>query len=362
MTEEFLHFIDPVVNYINQHRGDFLIGLGIIILSSVFLALMKVLVVKRLKILTKRTRTKADDYAIEALERIPTTFFIFLAIYLGLLTVQLPENLKKASDIFIIIVFTYYLARFLQKIINYSTARIIQARKEAGLAHEASVVRLASMFVKATIWAVAALFILSNFNVNITSILAGLGIGGVAFALIIQNIVGDLFSSLSIYIDKPFQVGDFIEVGEDSGEVQKIGIRSTRILTLEGDELTISNKELTDIRIRNWERLQRRRHTFHLQFSYQNNPQVLRHVPDLLKKIINSYKLAEFSRAHLEEFGDYSLKYEVVYYVNSHKFMDFIETKQKINLKILEALARERIELAYPTQDIYLKTPAKNIS
>jgi small-conductance mechanosensitive channel len=201
---------------------------------------------------------------------------------------------------------------------------------------------------------VAGIFIMSNLGFDVTSLVAGLGIGGIAVALALQSVLSDVFSSFSIYFDKPFQAGDFIIVGQHMGIVKHIGIKSTRIQTLQGEELIISNKELTSARVQNFKKMEKRRITFTFGVTYQTPVKKLKKIPEMVKEIVAKIELADLDRVHFRKYGDFSLNFEVVYYVKIPDYGKYMDTQQEINLALKERFEKEGIEFAYPTQTIFL--------
>jgi small-conductance mechanosensitive channel len=167
--------------------------------------------------------------------------------------------------------------------------------------------------------------------------------------------LADIFASFSIHFDKPFKVGDFIIIGNDMGTVKKIGIKSTRITTLEGDELVVSNRDLTETRVHNYKRMRKRRVSFELGVEYSTPVKKLKKIPKIVEGIIKGIDLLEFDRAHFKNFGDFSLNFEVVYYLKSKDYNVYMDKQQEINLKIKEKFDKERIKIAFPTQQIFLK-------
>ena len=202
---------------------------------------------------------------------------------------------------------------------------------------------------------IAFLLVLSNLGYDISSLLAGVGISGIAIAFALRSILEDLFSAFSIYFDKPFEPGDFIEVGKDRGTVQSIGLKSTRLKTLEGEELVISNKELTKSRVHNYKKMKKRRRTFEFGVTYDTNTKTLREIQNIVKQIIKDIDKIEFDRVYFTEFGDSSLKFKAVYYVNSPEFEEALAAQQEINLQLHKKFKEENIEMAFPTQTIHLE-------
>jgi small-conductance mechanosensitive channel len=208
--------------------------------------------------------------------------------------------------------------------------------------------------MRGLLWVFAALLILSNLGYDITALMAGLGIGGIAIALALQNVLEDIFSSLSIYFDKPFVVGDFIILGDDLGEVQKIGIKTTRIKHLQGQELVVSNKELTSTRIHNYGKMKKRRVVFDFGVVYDTPVKKLKKIPDIIKNVVESAGPTTFDRAHFKKFWESSLNFEVVYYITGSDYNAYMDIQESINLAIMEEFESMGVEFAYPTQTVYL--------
>jgi small-conductance mechanosensitive channel len=206
--------------------------------------------------------------------------------------------------------------------------------------------------IRLVLWTVVILVILDNLGVEITALVAGLGIGGVAVALATQNILGDLFASLSIVLDKPFVVGDFLSIGEYLGSVEKVGLKTTRLRSLSGEQLIFSNNDLLNSRIRNFGRMFERRVVFALGVTYETPADKLRLIPVILREAIEAQDKVRFDRAHFQKYGDSALIFETVYYVLSPDYNYYMDLQQTINLIIFERFAKEGIEFAYPTQTV----------
>ena len=208
--------------------------------------------------------------------------------------------------------------------------------------------------VNAAIFLFAFLIILDVFDVNLSGAVVGLGVGGIAIAFALQNVLSDVFSAFSIYFDRPFEIGDFIIVGDYAGTVKKIGIKSTRVQLLQGEELVLANSVLTTTSVRNFKKLRKRRIIFHFGVTYDTPIEKLKKIPDMVRKIVDGNELATVDRIHFKEFGDFSLNFEIVYYMNSKDYAKYMDTQQEINFAIKEAFEKEGIEMAFPTQTIFL--------
>jgi small-conductance mechanosensitive channel len=202
------------------------------------------------------------------------------------------------------------------------------------------------------------LLVLDNLGVNITALVAGLGVGGVAVALAVQTILSDLLSSLSIALDKPFVIGDFLMVGDMLGSVEYVGLKTTRLRSLSGEQLVFSNTDLLGSRIRNFGRMYERRVAFNLGVTYQTTREQIRKVPAIIREAIETQDRTRFDRSHFKEYGAYSLNFESVYYINGPDYNQYMDIQQAINLTIHEGFEREGIDFAYPTQTLVLQQAA----
>jgi small-conductance mechanosensitive channel len=205
------------------------------------------------------------------------------------------------------------------------------------------------------LWALLTLVALGNLGVDITALVAGLGVGGVAVALATQNILGDVFASVSILLDKPFVPGDFVIIDDYMGTVENIGIKTTRIRSLGGEQIVFSNADLLRSRLRNYKRMAERRVVFRLGVVYQTTPETLKHVPDILREIVEAQDGTRFDRSHFVSYGDFALVFETVYYVVSPDYNRYMDINQAINLEIARRFADTGIEFAYPTQTLLVQ-------
>jgi len=209
------------------------------------------------------------------------------------------------------------------------------------------------------LWIIAFIFLLDNFGFNISTLVAGLGVSGIAVAIAAQGILGDLFNYFVIFFDRPFELGDFIIFDDKLGSIEKIGIKTTRIRALSGEQLIISNSNLVNARVHNYKRMERRRVVFRIGVTYQTPLEKLKAIPDMIRGFIESIEDTQFDRSHFQGYGDFALTFETVYYVLTPDYAKYMDIQQEINLKIYEAFEHEGIEFAYPTQTIYIETPGK---
>ena len=327
---------------------------AVVIFLGVLLALkiFKTVIISRLKKLSQKTKTQLDDLFISAIQKITSPFYLIIALYSGSFALTLPPLADKIIYYVFLIGVVYYVIRFLENLINYGVKVLVESKEgQEGM----GIIKLGGAILKIALWAGAIVLLLSNMGYNVTSLVAGLGIGGIAVALAVQSILGDLFSSLTIFLDKPFKIGDFIAVGDNFGTVQKVGIKTSRIELLQGEELVIANSDLTNSRIRNFGPMKTRRVVFTLGVVYGTAPETLEKIPETLKNIIEKEEGTEIERIHFKEFGDSALIFEVAFYINSPDYYEYMDTRQKINLEITKKFGKEGIEMAFPTQTIHLK-------
>ncbi|MBI4014542.1 MAG: mechanosensitive ion channel family protein [Candidatus Aenigmarchaeota archaeon] len=333
---------------------DYVVTLVVFAVSLAAMHLFKAIALSGMKNMAKITPGRLDDILIDSLNRISMRFFTLLSAYIALGFMETPAPLTSAFFYSILIFGTYYSVKTLQALVSYGTQKMAEERKRDGDG-DVSVIELAGGVIGASLWIIAAFFVLQSLGYDITPALAGLGIGGIAIAFALQNVLSDIFASFSIYFDRPFRVGDFIVIGNDMGTVKRIGIKSTRIQTLQGQELIVSNKELTETRVHNFKTMEKRRVEFTFGVTYGTPTKKLEKMPAGIRKIVSSVDGAEFDRAHFRKFGDSALLFEVVYYVKSPDYSRYVDVHEKINLALKNMLEEEGVELAFPTQTLYVK-------
>ena len=291
-------------------------------------------------------------------------WFLFgLAFYASTLVVVLPDRTLAVVRALAAIVLILQAAIWGNVLIVFGITRY-QAENRVQDAAAVTTMSALAFLGKLALWTVALLLILDNMGLDVTALIAGLGVGGIAVALAAQNILGDLFASLSIVMDKPFVLGDFIIVGDYMGTVENIGLKTTRVRSLSGEQLVFPNSDLLGSRIRNFKRMQERRIVFTIGVTYETSLENLRAIPELIKDAIAAQENTRFDRAHFKGFGDSALTYEAVYFMTLPDYTIYMDVQQQINFKLLEQFASRGIEFAYPTQTIYLgqtdQNPAAN--
>lgn len=307
---------------------------------------------RRLCSLSQKTANVVDDLLAAALKSTKRFVLLVASIWGGAQFLDLGSA-KMYVDYALLIAVVFQIAVWSNRMVSAYIVFYTDARREENPA-AVSVVQGVSFLVRLVIWSIALLLIIDNLGYDVTALVAGLGISGIAVALALQNILGDLFASLSIVLDKPFVIGDFIIVGDLLGVVEKIGLKTTRVRSLSGEQLIFSNADLLNSRIRNFKRMQERRVAFGFGVLYQTTPDQLEAIPPLVREIIESREGARFDRAHFKSFGESSFDFEVVYYINTPDFNAYMDCQQAINLGICRGFAERGIEFAYPTRTIYM--------
>ena len=301
-----------------------------------------------------KTKTTLDDEILRNVKAPVVLFAILVGAYYALnsLTFTGPYS-EQLSAIFIIseiLLVTFTITRVTNVLTKWYAAK----SAERGKRISNHLLFILKKLIQIVVYIFAFLAILVVFRIDLSGVVVGLGVGGIAIALALQNILSDVFSAFSIYFDRPFEIGDFIVVGSYSGTVSKIGIKSTRVQLLQGEELVISNKELTTASVRNFRKLKKRRITFTIGVTYDTPLIKLRKIPEMISEIIKNMQLTEFESIHFAEFGDFSLKFVVVYYMKVADYRKYMDTQQEINFAIKEVFEREGIKMAFPTHTVFL--------
>ena len=326
-------------------------------LTALFWVIRMVLL-QRAKALSKKTKGHFDDVIVKAIDGISAWVYTLVAFYVALQFFTLPQTLD------LIITGIFYMSIVWQAIavigcfVEYFAAKFLEkdldgdGEIDPGSVTASDMIKLISQIV---LWVLGIIFVLSNIGIEVTSLVAGLGIGGIAIAFALQGVLSDLFASFSIYFDKPFRIGDFIVIGTDSGTVEKIGIKSTRIKTLQGEELVVSNAELTTARVQNFKKMNERRIVSQFGITYETPQELVQEVDDIVRGIFESITESRLDRVHFTSFADSALIFELVYFIESSNYGEYLDKQEQFNFELMRQFAEKGIEFAYPTQTIYSK-------
>lgn len=335
---------------------DWLIAVGAGLLAIAVLRSLQALTRQRLARLAARSDTRWDDYVVKLISATRLLFWIVAGVLIGSLLLDVPQSLQHGINITFVIALLIQAGLWAGVLIDCVLDDYRKKSREENPA-QVTTLGLIGLAGQVAVWSLVVLLILDNLGVDITALVAGLGIGGVAVALAVQNILGDLFASLSIVLDKPFVVGDFLMVGDFLGSVEKVGLKTTRLRSLSGEQLVFSNTDLLGSRIRNFGRMFERRVVFNLGVTYDTPRDRLQRIPGIVRNAVESQKAARFDRSHFSQYGDYSLNFESVYYVLTADYNRYMDVQQNIYYAIHEEFERAGIEFAYPSQTLYVVSP-----
>ena len=332
--------------------ADYLKVLGAVVGGVIVLRILKFFVVRRIAAWAKKTDAPIDDVFVKSISKplLPLLYLGTVYFAMGCLTIQ--PDAARVIEIVAKILLTILGARLIIAIL-VNTIKYYWLAREENETRERTV-RALIPIIKIAVWIVAVIFLFDNLGFKVTTVVAGLGIGGVAVALAGQAVLKDLFGYFSILFDRPFEIGDFIAVGDKMGTVERIGIKTTRLRSISGEQLIFSNADLTDSRVQNYKRMERRRVAFNIGVTYQTPPKKLEEIPGIVEKIIADVEYADFDRAHFHSYGDFSLVYEIVYFVRGNDYKRYMDVQQRINVAMFDEFTKRKIDFAYPTQTVYL--------
>ncbi len=334
------------------------VALAVFVFVWLVLLIARRFIVRRLqKVASEKEVLLALDVAEDVARATRGWYLFIISVFIGSRLLELGDSVSlwtaRATMIATLLQFGFWLSTGVIKSIQNKRQRDVEESPDGAAAMD-----ILSFLARVTVWSIVLLASLDNLGVDITTMIAGLGVGGIAVALAAQNILGDLFASLSIVLDKPFVVGDFLIIGDFLGSVEKVGIKTTRLRSLSGEQLVFSNNDLLNSRIRNYGRMYERRIVFSIGVTYQTPAAKLKAIPDMIRDAIESQRNVRFDRAHFHKYGDFALIFEIVYHVLSADYAEYMDIQQAVNLKIHDDFARHGIEFAYPTQTLYVNNTA----
>ena len=340
---------------------QWLTAVAALLISVFLLRIIQHLAGRRLAAFATQSATPWDDVLVVLISRTKLLFLIVVSIFLASLFVELPDRIQSFVSNLLIITLLIQSGIWGITII----ATVLDTYRQNALEENRAAVttiNLIGLVIRIALWSIIALLILDNLGVNVTALVAGLGIGGVAVALALQNVLGDLFASLSITFDKPFIIGDFLVVGEHMGSVENVGLKTTRVRSLSGEQLVFSNSDLLNSRIRNYGRMFERRVVFSIGVTYETPREKLRRIPEIIREAVEAQNDTRFDRSHFMKYGDYALMFETVFYVLSSDYNIYMDIQQSIYFAVHERFEQELIEFAYPTQKLFVHKNENEVS
>ena len=328
-------------------------GILIIIFGILIIWIIKHVLLPKLHRFIQNTKLSIDDFFIISIKKQLIPLLYFITFYLSIQHLNINSKIiaiiNKIGFLIVIIVVTRFLTGLILFIIRQ---HLNKNSNDSQKKNAFSVIKTAVTII---FWAIAIILFLDNIGIKITGLITGLGIGGVAVAFAAQALLKDIFSYFSIFLDKPFEIGDFIIIDNFMGTVEYIGIKTTRVKSLSGERLIFPNADLTNSRIRNYKHMEERRIAFTIGITYETPVSDMKVIPDLIKSIIEERDNTRFDRCHFSSYGDFNLLYETVYYVNTNDYNIYMDTQQYINLRIKEEFEKLHIDFAYPTQLLYME-------
>jgi len=340
-------------DWLGPSVDQWLAATAILVVTAIVVRVVLRFSARRVAAWATRTETRIDDVFAAGLKATRVWFSLAVGTLAAVQVLDVPVKVEAGIERAAIVLILLQAALWGHSVIGAALSRIgrPETPDAAALATSASAV---AFVVRVAFWSVIVLLILDNLGFDVTAIVAGLGVGGIAVALAVQNILGDLFASLAIALDKPVVIGDFVVMGDFAGSVEHIGLKTTQLRSISGEQIILANSDLLNSRIRNYKRMQERRVVLVIGVTYETPREKLHVIPGMLREIVVADESARFDRAHLRGFGASSIDFEIVYYVRSPEYNVYMDTQQRVALSIIELFAKHEIEFAYPTQTIHL--------
>jgi len=341
-----------IIDTLSINTGqDYLISLIILVIGSLLFRLLIFLIFKILRKSSKLITEKTLQLIQKTVKKIIIPLGYFAILYLSLERLTVGNVLTQIFRYGTIVVFTYFGIRTLNFLVTYFLEKFYE--KKENFSRE--MIGGISLITRGIIWLLGIIFLLDNLGLKVKTLIAGIGIGGIAIALATQKVLADLFSYFAILLDKPFKEGDFLIIDNYLGVVEHIGLKTTRIRSLQGEELIFSNNDLLNSRIKNYITMKERRVLFNLGVEYSTPAEKLKQIPDMIKAIINGIEDTKFDRCHFSKYGDFNLIIETVFYIIGADYNKYMDIQQRVNLAIKKKFEEEGIEFAFPTQTIHLQ-------
>lgn len=340
--------------FLGNPVSDWLKALGVTLGFFILIRFIKGVLIKKMAAIANHTQSNLDNTLLKVIEQTRDLLIILAGIFAGSHFLEISDNLQNIIDKVFFVVLAlqvgFWLGGFINHLVSY------REKKETENKEEQTAIHAFGLFGKIMIWTIVALVTIQNvFSMKMDALITSLGVGGIAAGLALQNILKDIFASLSIFMDKPFLVGDYIVVDDTGGTVENIGLKSTRIRTLLGEEVVFSNSDLLESRVHNYRTMERRLVVINIGVSPNTPYEVLQSLPALFKEIIEKQENVTFDRANLSEIGNYTLNFEIIYHIESADFNLFVIRRETIYLEIIQRLQEKSIIMPYPTQTVLLQ-------
>ena len=339
--------------YHNSLRAWAIAGTVAVVIGAV-LFIARTLLARRLARVAAKTATTADDAIVDLLRRTRYFFIITAAVAGATLFLELPSRALSVGRALGTIALFIQIAIWGNGLITFWFRNYAERKADTDLSSRTTIAAF-TFVARAILWIMLALLALSRLGYDITTLITGLGVGGIAIALAVQNVLGDLFAALAIVLDKPFVVGDAISVDTMTGTVENIGLKTTRIRSVNGEQLIFSNADLLKSRIRNFKRMQERRVVLTIGVSYDTPPDTVARIPGMLREAVETQEQVRFDRSHFMSYGESALNFETVYFVLTADYLVYANINQAVNLALFRRFTAEKIEFAFPTRTIMVR-------
>lgn len=327
---------------------NWLIAISIFVGICLLVRFLKYIIIGRLAKFAQKSSNQLDDFLIEVIGNSVVPMLYILAVYAGMHYLEFPKKTYNAANVVLMVILTFFALRMVTHAIKFAVYRYLDRQEEAEMKKRQARGILA--IVNIVVWILGLVFLLDNLGRNVTTIIAGLGVGGIAIALAAQTILGDLFSYFVIFFDRPFEIGDSIAVDNKSGKVEYIGIKTTRLRTVTGDLLVISNTNLTNSRVHNFKKLQERGTSIKFTVVYQTPYDKVKAIPGYVKDIITAIDKVRFERCHFVGYGVNGLDFDTAYVVESSEYDIHMDRQEEILLAIYKKFEEDGIQLFYVNQ------------
>lgn len=356
--ERISHFLELARGFAHNSLRAWLIASGIVLGITLLARLLKGFAIRRLSRGTRPMYGRFNAAAVKALEATRVWMLFLVAVYLGSEYLRLPMKIEHVVAVVATLAAFFQAGFWLNAIFRFwiESERHRALTADAGAATSLSALGFVGSGI---LWLVILLLMLENLGVNVTTLVASLGVGGIAIGFALQNILGDLFASLSIILDKPFVIGDFLFVDTYRGTVESIGVKTTRLRSLDGEIVIFSNGDLIKSRVRNYQHMRERRVLFNFGVLYSTPAAQLERIPAIVKEIIGAQANVRFDRAHFSAFGASSLDFEVVYWILASDYTIYMDIQQAINLALVKRFEKEGIGFAFPSRTLYHQGPIR---
>ncbi|MDD4614588.1 MAG: mechanosensitive ion channel family protein [Caldisericia bacterium] len=340
------YFNNPISNYL----GAFLtLVIGLLITRIVIRRILICWFTKKVK----STAAQWDDVVCDMIKKTIVPLCELFVVYVSLQCIEFTPTfsiwVNRLFFLFAVVIITKSTSSFIKNWIYH----LLKKQYSTSSSHEnfKGLIQIITVFV----WIISSLIVLDYFGVDVTALIASVGILGLAGAMAARGIVEDIICYFTIILDKPFEVGDFISFSNQSGTLKSIGLASSRIQSLSGEEIVLSNSQLINNLIQNFKKMEERRTSFSIGILYETSSALVKEVPTIIQSIIEEKTNVRFGRCHFKNFGDFSLNFETVYYVLNNDYDEYMSIQQSINISIFESFEEKGIGFAYPTQLVYTK-------